>query len=862
MSCPGFYAGRWSRPPLRPGLHLAEDILYSPSMRRPKAAIGRGVELEQLAALLHADAPLTVIGPPGVGKTALVRDATVRVARERGVRLVSIDCVNDSLSPREALLVALDAPSDLLPDTKAGALHLLDAVRRAGPSIYVFDGCDGALSAVRDLAEAMREELDDGALVFTSRQRIGVTSEVLLELGPLSVPEPGAPRDEIASNPAVALLGRNRNLPLGELAEIARRLDGLPAALELAAALLDTVSPRELLLRLSTIGRGLNHTLRTAWEPLSEDLRGTLHSAAMFGRAFSLAELEAASPSARASGCAQALHQLVSRSLVVLQPGAAQRFRLLSAVRDFVLAERAGADGAAAEIYAFDSALVDRAERSTAGPQPVQSSLLRCAERRLSHDERDALGRRALVAIDATALPHDECRVLERRLAAFSTAPHDPHGLELRCQRARLLSSLLRVEDALGEAEDALFDHEPHAEPSRLLRPYLLVAELHARLGRAESAREALQRADAIAHCGTPGLGGPQQELAVLMSRGNIEWLCGTPETMFEVSVCGLALAERSHEADAAITFRSRVGQSACSIGHRVEGRAELTRAIDLATSRDAKRIVISSTTALGFDLLAEGAYDAAASRFDHAKAIAQAEGYSRLALWAEHYAAITTYLTNGDARPLDDVALRADLDEPLFLFLPLFATLTGSLLGRTLLRDGRERIAGRLDESAFLAPFLACCDAAATGDLDTMRASASCLPPAFRHDFAHAARVIEATRARSTAPSGPGPLRVATDGSWFEPGRHPRISLRGSTTRRLLLCLARAHDQRRPVSLEELRDAAWPGDRALRDALANRLYVALTRLRDKGLREWLVRSEDGWSIHPESELGWGEPTA
>jgi hypothetical protein len=101
---------------------------------------------------------------------------------------------------------------------------------------------------------------------------------------------------------------------------------------------------------------------------------------------------------------------------------------------------------------------------------------------------------------------------------------------------------------------------------------------------------------------------------------------------------------------------------------------------------------------------------------------------------------------------------------------------------------------------------------------------------------------------------SGP-PVVVAHDASWFEAGGE-RQKLSGAQ-RRLLLALMDAHraDPLRSLRVWELFEAGWPGDRASYEASLNRVYVALARLRTKGLREAIERYDDGWRFAPAAQL-------
>lgn len=100
--------------------------------------------------------------------------------------------------------------------------------------------------------------------------------------------------------------------------------------------------------------------------------------------------------------------------------------------------------------------------------------------------------------------------------------------------------------------------------------------------------------------------------------------------------------------------------------------------------------------------------------------------------------------------------------------------------------------------------------------------------------------------------------LVLGPDASWFELGDEPRVSLERSTVqRRLMGCLARARLESpgRGVSVDTLIAMTWPGEKMLREAGTNRIYVAINNLRGTGLREVIERTEDGYRLSPETHL-------
>lgn len=225
----------------------------SPAPAAEGRLLGRRRELADLSARLRPGTVVTVLGPGGVGKTALVRehvhgqDATwtaelsgvqspadvvhsvVSATRTSPRRdLDGLDALIESLSPREGLLV--------------------------------LDNCEHVVDAAAEVADAITSACPRMAVVATSRVPLGLANEEISMLEPLTVPPPEASHTEIASTPAVRLFcararARDNRFVLtvdngDAVAEICRRLDGLPLGVELAATKARAIPPGALVDRL------------------------------------------------------------------------------------------------------------------------------------------------------------------------------------------------------------------------------------------------------------------------------------------------------------------------------------------------------------------------------------------------------------------------------------------------------------------------------------------------------------------------------------------------------------------------------------------------------------------------------------
>lgn len=232
---------------------------------------GRETELQQLAAFLDVaqektelqtppkSAPphwlLTVVGTGGAGKTRLASEALARVdAPTRVWRFVSLAEINDATRLDEALATALAIE---VPPARATRACVLEALNET--PFLVFDNFEHLLPASAQWLEALKRELPTLRALVTSRQRLNIEGETLLEIAELTLPASESPA-EVADCAATALfLNRARavcpEFSLSErnsanFARLLRRLDGLPLALELAAARVGLLSLEQMLLRL------------------------------------------------------------------------------------------------------------------------------------------------------------------------------------------------------------------------------------------------------------------------------------------------------------------------------------------------------------------------------------------------------------------------------------------------------------------------------------------------------------------------------------------------------------------------------------------------------------------------------------
>jgi predicted ATPase len=332
--------------------------------------VGRERELAELGPDL-ADVPVTsLVGPAGVGKTRLAFEAVSLHGDEfaDGVAVVLLADVRDP-----ALVGAAVASSLGLPRTGGQPYErALISWLQDRNVLLVLDNCEHVLAAAAALADELTRELPGLRLLVTSREPLEVPGEAVHRLAPLPPPALGASDDEVAASEAVRLFvdraeARDRRFDAeaagwDSIAEICRRLDGLPLAIELAAARVGALAPAEICRRLddrfTLLGGGVrtaelrHRTLRAAveWSDalLDDDERRLLHRLSVF-RGFDLPAASAVCGAGELDEIAviDGISRLVDKSLVARDESDASRYFLLETIREFA-AERLDAAGEAA----------------------------------------------------------------------------------------------------------------------------------------------------------------------------------------------------------------------------------------------------------------------------------------------------------------------------------------------------------------------------------------------------------------------------------------------------------------------------------------------------------------------------------
>jgi len=380
--------------------------------------VGRHSELAEAGNLLRTSRLVTLSGPGGSGKTRLA----VELARASldsfadGVWLVELEAVSDPAMVPQSLAAALGiGESAALGVTGQTSRPLADRLidyLRGREVLVVLDNCEHLIEACAQVAERVLRSAPKTRFLATSRERLGVGGETLLAVPPLSVPavrelDPG----QIARSDAVQLfVDRATHVQRGfvldantapAVSRICRRLDGIPLAIELAAARVRILPPVQIAARLddsfgllTSGGRGVlprHQTLRAAidWSYglLAEPERELFGRLSVFGGGFTLeaAEEVCGDQDAGPAGVLESLSRLVDQSLAVSEHRSGDRgqarFRMLETLRRYA-GERLGETGTAEKLQRrhadYFLRLAEQAEPMLRGPR--QATWLRALE--------------------------------------------------------------------------------------------------------------------------------------------------------------------------------------------------------------------------------------------------------------------------------------------------------------------------------------------------------------------------------------------------------------------------------------------------------------------------------------------------
>ena len=360
------------------GPALPDPLLASPEPAAPRGfrrlkLIGRDQELEEIRNCVARHRLVTVTGPSGIGKTqlALAVADSLRADFSGFIRIADFAPITEDSRVEAAIISGFGLRLSEGPPRPEALAQALGS-RRA---LLILDNCEHRLAGIAPVAEALLNACPSLSLIATSQEPLRVEAEAAYRLAPLALPpaKASAP-EEIVGYGAIALFlqrveAADRHFRLtaangATVTAICRSLDGIPLALEMAAARVPALgleglhSRLDKRLRLLTAGlataaarhRTLRATIAWSDELLEQPDRLVFHRLGVFAGTFSAEAAAAILQDGEADEWAilDSLSRLVDKSLVVAEPGAEPRYRLLETPRLFALEQLAAAGGQAA----------------------------------------------------------------------------------------------------------------------------------------------------------------------------------------------------------------------------------------------------------------------------------------------------------------------------------------------------------------------------------------------------------------------------------------------------------------------------------------------------------------------------------
>lgn len=814
--------------------------------------VGREREVATILATLAGGARLvTLSGPAGVGKTALAIHAARAAGEEFGP--ATFCDLSAARSARDAVSAVLGAIGATPAPGSDDAAHVARILAARPPSLLVLDNLEQIAASAAEILRTLLAGAPEARVVVTSRERLRVAGEVVIDLAPLDVPPENEADPErwaavrlfLERARAVASAWARAPGDAAIVAAITRIVEGFPLAIELCAPRARLFEPRALLDRLE---RGL--------DVLAEGARGSGDRHHTLARAidWSIDLLSPSERSALAQCCAFAgsFTADAAEAVIALDAGAPHALDVIAALVDKSLV-RADPSGGRLSLYASvreRAARIPReGEARGAEDRHARHYLARGGD--LPARTRD---RAEITAIHARAVARGDAEDALRSAILLD---------EILAGSGPVRAQLAPIDAAIRAAEGAAID------PALRSRAFEARAGALRAAGRGAEARADLDRA-----------------LALAIEAGD-----RAAEARARSGLAVLLRAERSFE----------------------EARAEGERALALSRAIGMPHLEIYPLGAIGAIELEEGDTEAALERFERAAVLARAAGDrwteamsiayqghahvergalaeaaaalgSATAIFAaigdlRHEAIFAGYLAGvrheqgdvagailGYTRAIARLAAMGAIR-----FEGLFAAQLGAAMAgegraddaRAALATAAERL-GRAGDPALLFALalhrlhLDRAEGAAAADVAAKRAALVAESPfvAVSDDVRFALRVLD--RALGAGATSAPALAIGPEARWFELRGGPRVSLDRKRSLRLVLAALAAARLRSPghaLHRDDLLIAGWPGERVLPTAGAHRVRVAVASLRDLGLRGLLLRRDDGYLLDPEATI-------
>jgi predicted ATPase len=393
--------------------------------------VGKDADVAAVGELIAEHRLTTLIGPGGSGKTRLATETARTLLGDLpdGAWLVELAAIGADGDVAQSALAGLGLRDALLGDApNAEPTDRLVAAIREREALLILDNCEHVIESAAAFAHRVLGECQRLRILATSREPLGITGEALWLVEPLALPDGNAGPGEIESSPAVRLLRDRAGAvrkdltvdadTLATMVRVCRALDGMPLAIELAAARLRTMSVDQLAHRLDDRFRLLTSGSRTAlprhrtlramvdwsWELLTDAERMVLRRLSVFsgGTSLEAAERVCVGDAVEQEQVLELLTALAEKSLLRAEGDGAPRYRMIGTIKEYAaqrLAEAGESDLARQAHLAHFTELAETAEPHLRRAE----QLAWLATLKAEHDNLGSAMRGALAAGEAQA---------------------------------------------------------------------------------------------------------------------------------------------------------------------------------------------------------------------------------------------------------------------------------------------------------------------------------------------------------------------------------------------------------------------------------------------------------------------------
>jgi predicted ATPase len=867
--------------------------------------VGRKAEADALANLVTRHRLVTVTGPPGVGKTRLA----IEVAQGFGDRFDEIwFCDLAATATAADVLGVVVQTLGIIERSDADVIRLVSSeLAHRGRILLLLDNAEHVVDAVAPLAADLAARTPECRILVTSREVLRASGETMFEVGAL------APDEAVALFLERAASARPGYAPDGDevaiVRELAAALDQLPLAIELAAARMRALGPRDVLAKLSRRfellvdrGRGATGrqaTLRSAidwsWDLLPGSEQAVLAQCAVFATPFTPEAAEAIVRPPGGESVLDALQSLVDKSLLSFDvgPSGAGRYRLLVSIKQYAeeqLAALATKDAVGTRHAAYylerNRAVVARF-RSPA-PREVWGDfdeLLAVHHHAVAaRDVRVALAAAATLAVyyQARGRAAELGAVLDDAIElARATPAEDREARRLLAraylERGRARNTILHGLDGWGDLETARDLADDLGDRCIVGRARVLLGTRLFHDGRYAESRVELE--ETLVYIGEDDR---EARIVLLLILAHAEHQLGEPLAAHLHGEEAMRLAPAIDDPGLERHVANSLGALELQGGRLDEARRHLRRALELAREHGDR---VAEPSTLYFLALAEldaGRPQAAGELAEEALAIGRRFGVGREAPWlllvlaerfesesrtAEAIEAAESSLRLSQERSLTPVEAMAEARVAVFRARAGRFEEAKLAIDRAEARDLEDTIAAFVAAHAGLVHIeLAGSERragraakAAAHETEARRRLAQAMPFAARaasvripvRSLEHAVAAGPVLRDRE-APAPASPYELEEQGWWFQPPGQHRVSL--DRRRSLRLLLARLIQQQRgtpgvAVPVLELFRAGWPGSDSDAELAIRRVHSAVWTLRRLGLRDLIVTIDDGYAF-------------